>query len=57
MKKVEPLAPAGSMECLQTVLYFAADAVYPAGKQHGLRDFPARFTPADMARAVTLATP
>ena len=36
---MELLAPVGNMEKLKTALYFGADAVYLAGKSHGLRAF------------------
>lgn len=42
-KKVELLAPAGSLECFEAALRFGADAVYLAGKQFGLRASAANF--------------
>ena len=41
---VELLAPAGSMECLETAFYFGADAAYVAGSSFGLRAFAPNFT-------------
>lgn len=43
------------MECLQTALYFGADAVYLAGKSYGLRAFADNFTMEELAEAVGLA--
>ncbi len=40
---MELLAPVGNMEKLKTALYFGADAVYLAGKSHGLRAFAGNF--------------
>lgn len=52
--KTELLAPAGNMECLQTALYFGADAVYLAGKAFGLRAFADNFTLDEMEEAARL---
>lgn len=54
MKNIELLAPAGSMECLQTAYYFGADAAYIAGTQFGLRAYAANFSNDEIARAVEL---
>ena len=35
--KIELLAPAGDMECLDSALNFGADAVYLAGTKFGMR--------------------
>lgn len=48
---IELLAPAGNLECLETALYFGADAVYMAGKSYGLRAFANNFTDDELARA------
>ena len=50
-KRVELLAPAGSMECFESAIKFGADAVYLAGKQFGLRASAANFDD-DMLRQV-----
>ena len=55
MKKIELLAPAGSMECLETAYYFGADAAYIAGTQFGLRAFAANFSNDEIVRAASLA--
>lgn len=51
MTMIELLAPAGNLECLETALYFGADAVYMAGKSYGLRAFANNFTDDELARA------
>jgi len=51
MKKIELLAPAGSMESLRAAADFGADAVYAAGKAYGLRAFADNFTPDEIAQA------
>jgi putative protease len=43
MGKIELLAPAGNMECLETAFYFGADAAYIGGKSFGLRAFAGNF--------------
>ena len=53
--KIELLAPAGSMEKLQTAFHFGADAVYLAGKRYGLRAFADNFTDAEIAEACAYA--
>ena len=51
---IELLAPAGNLECLETALYFGADAVYMAGKSYGLRAFANNFTDDELARAADI---
>ena len=53
--KIELLAPAGSMEKLQTAFHFGADAVYLAGKRYGLRAFADNFTDEEIAEACAYA--
>lgn len=53
MKKIELLAPAGSMESLHAAADFGADAVYAAGKAYGLRAFADNFTPDEIAHAAS----
>ncbi|MGI6664462.1 MAG: peptidase U32 family protein [Christensenellaceae bacterium] len=55
MKKVELLAPAGNMECLETALRFGADAVYLAGKSFGLRAFAGNFSMEALQEALAKA--
>jgi len=50
-EQLELLAPAGNMECLDTALYFGADAVYLSGKAYGLRAFADNFSVDDLAEA------
>lgn len=54
MTMIELLAPAGNLECLETALYFGADAVYMAGKSYGLRAFANNFTDDELARAADM---
>ncbi|MDD3395978.1 MAG: U32 family peptidase [Acidaminococcaceae bacterium] len=54
-KKVELLAPAGSMEKCKMALLYGADAVYLGGKNFGLRAFAGNFSPEEMQEAVTYA--
>ena len=54
-KRPELLAPAGTMEKLQTALAYGADAVYLGGAQFGLRAFGGNFTNEEIAAAVRLA--
>lgn len=49
----ELLAPAGSAECLETALYFGADAVYVGLGRFGMRAFAENFTPEELSEAVT----
>ncbi len=53
--KVELLAPAGSMECLETAYYFGADAAYIAGTEFGLRAYAANFSRDEIKSAAGLA--
>ncbi len=53
MKKIELLAPAGSMESLHAAADFGADAVYAAGKAYGLRAFADNFKPDEIAHAAS----
>ena len=39
MKKIELLAPAGSLKKLKTAIDFGADAVYAGGKEFSLRAY------------------
>ncbi len=52
---VELLAPAGSMECLETAFYFGADAAYVAGSSFGLRAFAPNFTNDELRSAIGFA--
>ncbi|PWL48067.1 MAG: hypothetical protein DBY39_04065, partial [Clostridiales bacterium] len=54
-KKVELLAPAGSMECFEAALRFGADAVYLAGKKFGLRAFAANFSEQELLEVISKA--
>lgn len=54
-EKIELLAPAGDMECLDSALKFGADAVYLAGTQFGMRTASKNFTPEQLAEAVSKA--
>lgn len=51
----ELLAPAGNPECLDTALYFGADAVYVGLNRFGMRAFAENFSPAQLEAAVDLA--
>jgi len=55
MKKVELLAPAGSLEKLQYALTYGADAVYIGGKRLGLRASADNFTIEEMREGVEFA--
>lgn len=55
MQKIELLAPAGDLECLETALYFGADAVYLGGPKLQLRAANVGFTMETLARAVETA--
>ncbi len=52
MKKIELLAPAGSMSKLKTAIYYGADAVYVGGKAFSLRAFSTNFTNEELFEAV-----
>ena len=55
MKKIELLAPAGTMEKMKMALLYGADAVYLAGKVFGLRAYGGNFTKEEMKEAVRYA--
>ncbi|MDQ2086918.1 U32 family peptidase [Herbivorax sp. ANBcel31] len=52
MKKVELLAPAGSLEKLKMAIIYGADAVYLACKEFGLRAFADNFTDEDLKEGI-----
>lgn len=52
MKKMELLAPAGSLETLRAVLAAGADAVYVGGGQFGARAYAKNFTEEELLYAV-----
>lgn len=54
-KKVELLAPAGSLENLKTAVLYGADAVYMGGNQYGLRAKAKNFTPEQMKEGIAFA--
>lgn len=51
----ELLAPAGNPECLETALYFGADAVYVGLRRFGLRAFAENFTYDELRQGIALA--
>ncbi|NTV12403.1 MAG: U32 family peptidase [Desulfobulbaceae bacterium] len=51
----ELLAPAGSLEKLQTAIHYGANAVYLGGKEFSLRAHAANFGPEELAAAVAYA--
>ena len=55
MKKVELLAPAGSIEALEAAVMCGADAVYLGGTKFGARAFAANFNNEEMIQAVRFA--
>lgn len=55
MKRVELLAPVGSLSKLHTALHFGADACYLAGKNFGLRAFATNFEINEIEEAVKIA--
>lgn len=55
MKKVELLAPAGSLEKLKMALVYGADAVYLGGEEYGLRASAENFTPKEMEEGIKFA--
>lgn len=55
MKKVELLAPAGSMEALYAAIQNGCDAVYLGGEMFGARAFAHNFSKEDLKKAVTYA--
>lgn len=54
-QKVELLAPAGSLEKLEIVLHYGADAVYLGGQAFSLRNFATNFSQAEIGRAIAMA--
>ena len=56
MKKLELLAPAGSMEKLKVAIHYGADAVYMSGKKFGLRAAAANFDPEEMRAGIKYAS-
>lgn len=55
MKKVELLAPAGSLEKLKMALIYGADAVYMGGEAYGLRAYADNFTREEMKAGIDFA--
>ena len=55
MKKVELLAPAGSLEKLKTAFFFGADAVYCGGANFGLRAGADNFTIEELKEGIEFA--
>ncbi|SFL08003.1 peptidase U32 family protein [Halanaerobium salsuginis] len=55
MKKVELLAPAGSLAKLKTAIFFGADAVYCGGLNFGLRAGADNFTIAELKAGIEFA--
>lgn len=53
MKKIELLAPAGSLTKLKTAVDFGADAVYVGGKEFSLRAYADNFTLDELREAVS----
>lgn len=54
-KKVELLAPAGSLENLKVAVLYGADAVYIGGSQYGLRAKAKNFTEDEMREGIAFA--
>ncbi|MEG0579666.1 MAG: peptidase U32 family protein, partial [Niameybacter sp.] len=54
-KRVELLAPAGSLETLKIAVLYGADAVYIGGGSYGLRAKAKNFTPEEMCEGVKYA--
>lgn len=54
-KRVELLAPAGSLETLKIAVLYGADAVYMGGGSYGLRAKAKNFTPEEMREGVKFA--
>lgn len=54
MKKLELLAPAGTMEKLKIAIRYGADAVYLGGEQFGLRAMAGNFAVDEMRTALSL---
>lgn len=55
MKKVELLAPAGSLEKLKMAVIYGADAVYLGGEEFGLRAYAENFSRDDMKAGIDFA--
>lgn len=55
MKKVELLAPAGSLEKLIMAILYGADAVYIGGEEYGLRASADNFSLDDMQKGISFA--
>ncbi|MCX7843532.1 MAG: U32 family peptidase [Clostridia bacterium] len=55
MRKVELLAPAGSLEKLKMALIYGADAVYMGGEEFGLRAYAENFSISEMAEGIKFA--
>ncbi|MFZ5986321.1 MAG: peptidase U32 family protein [Bacillota bacterium] len=55
MKKVELLAPAGSLEKLKMAVIYGADAVYLGGEEFGLRAHAENFTTEDLKAGIEFA--
>lgn len=56
-KKVELLAPAGTLEKLKIAVHYGADAVYIGGQAYGLRSHAGNFDYDEMKEAVAYAHP
>ena len=54
-KKVELLAPAGSLETLKVAVLYGADAVYMGGSSYSLRAKAKNFTPGEMKEGIDFA--
>ncbi len=54
-KKVELLAPAGSLENLKIAVLYGADAIYIGGNKYGLRAKAKNFTPEEMKEGIEFA--
>lgn len=54
MKRVELLAPVGSIKKLNSALHFGADAVYFGGKDFGLRAYATNLSDEEIIQAVSL---
>ena len=52
MKKVELLAPSGSLESLYAAVYEGADAVYMGGSKFSARAYASNFTDEDLKKAL-----
>ncbi|MCX7711852.1 MAG: U32 family peptidase [Clostridia bacterium] len=55
MKKVELLAPAGSLEKLKMAVIYGADAVYMGGEEYGLRAYAENFSMEEMKEGIDFA--